>query len=246
MYGDFALVYDRLMADVDYAAWGAHYLALLRERGVPDGALVLEAACGTGSLSLRLARHYALLPGDISEAMLSVAAKKARDAGLRLTFTKQDMRSLRAHKQVDAIVSGCDGVNYLLTPAALGAFLKSANASLKPGGCLAFDVSSPDKLRRVLGGAPQLLRGEDICYIWENAWDEARGLLHLSLSIFVEEAPGSYRRIEEEQTQRAWTQQELTAAMTEAGFTGVRCYANFSLEPPLPASQRLHFSAVKA
>lgn len=246
MYGDFALVYDRLMADVDYDAWALHYQALLAQLGVPRGAVVLEAACGTGNLSLRLARTYQLLPSDLSDAMLSIAADKARAAGQRLVFIRQDMQSLRAHRPVDALVCGCDGVNYLLTPAALSRFLRSVHAALKPGGALAFDVSSPDKLRRVLGSNTQVLRGEEICYIWENAWDEARQQLQLSLSVFDRQPGGQYLRIEEEQLQRAWTQEELEDAMRAAGFANVRCFGNFSMDPPDKQAQRLHFTAIKA
>ena len=78
MYADFALVYDRLMAEVDYEAWARHYQTLLARNGVAEGAFVLEAACGTGNLSLPLARHYRLQPSDRSPEMLSVAAAKAK------------------------------------------------------------------------------------------------------------------------------------------------------------------------
>ena len=58
MYGSFASVYDRLMKDVDYAAWAVHYSQLLALAGIGEGAVVMEAACGTGSLSLHLAERY--------------------------------------------------------------------------------------------------------------------------------------------------------------------------------------------
>lgn len=246
MYGDFARVYDRLMAQVDYEAWGRHYHTLLSEQGLSDGAVVMEPACGTGSLTLQLARHYRMQPSDLSPQMLSVAMQKARQAGLNLAFTQQDLRSLRSHHPVDALVCGCDGVNYLVDEAALDAFLQGAAQVLKPGGALAFDVSSYDKLSRVLGSQPQVLRGEEICYIWENAWDEGKRLLSLSLSLFERDTQGRYLRIEEQQTQRAWTQEELTAALTRHGFEHIRCYANYTTKPPTKAAQRLHFSARKS
>lgn len=245
MYADFALVYDRLMAEVDYPAWAAHYRRLLSECGVSDGALVLEAACGTGSLTIPLARHYRLLPSDVSEEMLSVAAKKARAAGLTLPFLRQDMRKLSSHKPADAVICGCDGVNYLLGKEALGAFFRSAHQVLKPGGVLAFDLSSRDKLSRVLGQEPQVLRDHDICYIWENAWDEASSLLQLSLSIFARDADGRYTRIEEEQVQQAYTEEELRTALAGAGFTRIQCYGNYTLDKPAANAQRLHITAIK-
>lgn len=245
MYTDFAGVYDRLMADVDYDAWAMYYRDLLSRCGVTNGTAVLEPACGTGNLSVRLARHYRLQPSDASVKMLSIAAKKARDAGLLLPFVHQDMRRLRAHRPADAVICACDGVNYLLTPSALGSFLSAARAALRPGGALAFDVSSVDKLSRVLGSQPQLYRADDICYLWENAWDASSSLLQLSLSIFVRRADGAYDRINEEQTQRGWEEDELRAALSEAGFGSICCYGNFTSSPPQPNAQRLHLTALK-
>lgn len=245
MYGDFARVYDRLMAEVDYAAWGEHYRALLAQRGIRDGALVLEPACGTGSLTLQLAKHFQVLPSDASPEMLSVAALKAKSAGLSLTFLQQRLQSLRAHRAADALVCGCDGVNYLLNQADLDAFLKAAFQALKPGGALAFDVSSRDKLRRVLGSQPQVHRDEGLCYIWENAWDEATTRLHLSLSVFEKQPGGTWLRIDEDQAQRGWDEEELRAALFKAGFEDIRCFGNFTLSPPREGAQRLHVSARK-
>lgn len=245
MYADFALVYDRLMAEVDYAAWARHYRDLLAANGVLDGAFVLEAACGTGSLTLHLARHYRLLPSDISEEMLSVAAAKAKAAGLSLRFLRQDMQSLSAHRPADALICGCDGVNYLLGEEELHAFFRSAHRVLKSGGVLAFDLSSHDKLSRVLGSGPQILRQEDICYIWENAWEEERSLLHMSLAIFLREEDGRYTRIDEEQTQRAYTEEELRRALLAEGFTRIHCFGNYTTKKPAHNAQRLHITAIK-
>ena len=246
MYGDFALVYDRLMAEVDYRAWALHYRALLMERGVKDGALVLEPACGTGSLSVHLAGHYRLLPSDFSAQMLSVAAGKARQHGLNLTFLKQDMQRLEAGRPADAIVCACDGVNYLLTGAALKRFLSAACKALKPGGTLAFDVSTVYKLREVLGKGPLVRRDEDICYLWENFWQERSRRLDLSLTVFERLLDGSWRRIDEEQRQQGWTEETLRAALEANGFEDVRVYGEHTLAKPAPKAHRLHLSAIKS
>ncbi|NLX83390.1 MAG: class I SAM-dependent methyltransferase [Clostridiales bacterium] len=245
MYADFAYVYDRLMAQVDYDAWAAHYKRLLLLNGVHENATVLETACGTGNLTIRLAQDFHVLPSDLSEEMLSIAAAKAKSAGLSLTFLRQDMRSLQTHRPVDAVLCGCDGVNYLPDTASLYAFLRSAHAALKPGGVLAFDVSSYDKLSRVLGETPQILREEDICYIWENAFDSDSSLLQLSLTIFVKDQDGRYQRIEEEQIQRAYTQEELRIALGETGFRDIQCFGNYTMKKPANNAQRLHVTALK-
>lgn len=244
MYADFALVYDRLMADVDYAAWAAHYRALLAQRGVQDGALVLEPACGTGSLTVHLAGMYQVLPSDLSEEMLSIAAEKARRHGLSLTFLRQDLQRLAAVKPADALVCACDGLNYLLTDAALKRFLRAARRALKPGGALAFDVSSVYKLRDVLAKAPQVFRSDDICYLWENAWQESAHRLNLSLTVFTRGQDSSWRRIDEEQRQRGWTEEALRDALAECGFADIRVYGEQTLARPARDAHRLHVTAI--
>lgn len=246
MYGDFALVYDRLMAGVDYPAWASRYRELLAERGVEDGALVLEPACGTGSLTVLLARHYRVLPSDSSARMLTVAAQKARQHGLTLTFLKQDMQRLAASRPADALVCACDGVNYLLSGAALKRFFNAANNALKPGGALAFDVSSVYKLREILGKGPQVYRDEGICYLWENAWQERALRLDLSLTVFEKLGDGSWRRIDEEQRQQGWTAEALRAALTECGFGDIRVYGEQGFRKPVPKAHRLYLTAIKS
>ena len=102
-YSAFAAGYDRMMGDVDYDGWAKYLDGLLREAGAR---LVLECACGTGSLTIRLGKMgYSMIGSDLSEDMLMVARQKALDAGLRmLPFVCQDMRNVALHKPVDAVI----------------------------------------------------------------------------------------------------------------------------------------------
>lgn len=217
MYTAFAAVYDRLMGEVDYPAWAALYEKLLTEAGVPCGAAVTECACGTGSLTLPLSARYRMTGVDLSEDMLSVAARRAREQGKFIPFVAQDMRALALHRQQDAVLCTCDGVNYLLTEDDLLAFFTRARAALKAGGALIFDLSTPYKLREVLGNNTLFESREDWAYIWQNAWDGEKNTAELALDIFVKSGE-KYDRLCETQTQRAWTAEELAGALKRAGF----------------------------
>ena len=52
-YGDFAAFYDALTADVDYSAWAEYLLGVFDRHGGAHG-LLLDLACGSGSLALEL------------------------------------------------------------------------------------------------------------------------------------------------------------------------------------------------
>jgi demethylmenaquinone methyltransferase/2-methoxy-6-polyprenyl-1,4-benzoquinol methylase len=63
----------------------------------PPGRPVLDACCGTGDLSLAVARHYpdAAVTGlDFSQAMLGSARAKAARAGARIEFVCGDLLAL--------------------------------------------------------------------------------------------------------------------------------------------------------
>ena len=245
MYTAFASVYDRLMQNVDYAGWAEYYAWLLRRCGV-EGGPVCECACGTGSLTIPLRRQgYQMTGVDLSQDMLSVALEKARDAGMQIPFVRQDMCRLQLHKRQNAILCTCDGLNYLLKPDQARAFLKAAYQSLRPGGALIFDLSTPYKLQNTLGDQTLGSLEEDVAYIWQNAWQPRTRTVSMRLSIFVRNPDGNSARLEENQTQRAPSREELTAYLQEAGFERVRFYGDHTLRSPGEKCPRWHVTAIR-
>ena len=237
-YGGFAALYDPLMQDVDYDGW-AKYLASF----LPPGAMVADCACGTGAITIRLARMgFSVIGVDISPEMLEQAASKARKAGLRIPFVCQDMAGLQLHRPCQGIVCACDGVNYLDNLEDVEAFFSAAHRALCPGGWLLFDVSSAYKLETILGNNTFAQAEGDCAYIWDNAFDEESRLLEMRLTFFQREADGRYRRFAERHIQRAHTQEELTHALERAGFAA-QVFDAFTRQAPGPESQRLQFVA---
>ena len=246
MYTSFARIYDSLMRDVDYDAWAQRLQELLQERGVQKGARVCECACGTGSLTLRLAKSGLRMTGvDLSGDMLEIAMDKCRSAGMMVPFVKQDMRMLSLPRRSDALLCTCDGVNYLLTESDLCAFFRAAHASLKPGGAFVFDVSTPHKLQNILGNTTLTRTEEDFAYIWHNRFDDKKQQVHLMLTLFTKEKD-LYLRTEETQTQRAWDRKTLRACLTDCGFTDIRMYGRLRKTPPRTTDDRWMVSCVKA
>lgn len=245
MYTSFAEVYDQLMDDVNYERWADLYRELLTAYGVAGGR-VCECACGTGGLTIPLHRRgYQMTGVDLSQEMLWIAAQKARRQGIGIPFVQQDMRKLHLHRQMDAVLATCDGVNYLLEDKDAAAFFTAAFNALRPGGVLAFDVSTPWKLENMLGSQIICEDRPEVTYMWQNRFDAGKGLLDMHLCIFLRQKDGSYRRIDEEQRQRAHTIKGLTALLHGVGFTNVRAFGNSRLEAPRDQEQRWHIAAMK-
>jgi SAM-dependent methyltransferase len=100
------------------------------------GHTVLEVACGTGRVAIRLARDGVDVVGvDISEAMLAIARQKS--AGMRnVRWVRDDMRSLDLEETFGmAIIPGHSFQN-ILTADDQVATLRSIRRHLIPGGTL--------------------------------------------------------------------------------------------------------------
>lgn len=244
-YEAFAGLYDVLMDDVDYDAWAAYYLALIARMGVEPWTLC-DCACGTGSMSVRFAERGLKVTGvDLSGDMLELARQKVLSHGARVMFVRQDMCELTLPRPVDAIVCACDGVNYLLSDDQVRAFFTRARESLRPGGVLACDISSPYKLRHTLGNN---FFGEDrgdIAYLWDNRWDEASRTVAMDLTFFTREPDGRYRRFEEQHMQRAHEPERLAELLAECGFCGVRMMGDRRFDPPAADEPRIHMAAIR-
>lgn len=246
MYERFAQLYDRFMADVDYEGWAAYLCAIFERHGLSGSLRITDAACGTGGLTLPLARAgHILIGADLSGDMLQVAAEKCRGAGLRVPFVCEDMRALQVHRRQDVVNCACDGVNYLTMEEEVRAFFSSALAALKPGGLLCFDVSSRYKLENILAGNCFGEDDEGAAYFWRNAYDEEQRLLEMNLSFFMQEEDGRFVRFRERHIQRAHSREELLRWLEEEGFEQVECWECFTAEEPTEKSERLQFCARK-
>jgi len=240
MYGDFAGMYDPLMKDVDYDSWAEYLLRFLGAEKLR----VADCACGTGEITLRLARAGHIMTGvDISGDMLRIASEKARRAALKIPFVEQDMRKLALHRPQDAIICACDGVNYLDSLKAAEEFFEAANAALKVGGLLLFDISSQYKLENILGCNTFAEDEQGGAYIWKNNYDPKSRLIEMELTFFERQGE-LYRRFTERHIQRAHGVDELLSALNRAGFDA-EAYDFETTEPVKPDSERVQFSGRK-
>lgn len=240
-YGEFAHFYDRMMRDVDYEAWAKYLISFLREANAVH---VIDCACGTGVLTVSLAKAgFSMIGIDNSEDMLMEARNSALKNGLRmLPFVCQDMASFVTHRPVDAVISTCDGLNYLLSDDLADGFMKSAYRALKPNGLLLFDISSQYKLSTVLGNETYTDVSDDYAYIWNNAYDPETKLCEMDLTFFVREKE-MYRRFSEQHIQRAYDSGTLCRMLEKNGFDTIQVYDAFTREPERNESERIQFVA---
>ncbi len=244
-YDALAVVYDRLLCGVDYAAYADFFERVCRRAGLSPE-LVLDLGCGTGNMTLELAkRGYDMTGVDGSAEMLSRAFARAGEAGQSgILFLEQDMRQFELYGTVDAAVSTLDCFNYLTTAEDLSRTLSLLHNYLIDGGLLLFDVNTPYKFRNVFAGREYVLEDEDGAFCgWQNDYDQQSRLCRFSLSVFLPDGKGKYTRRDEEQTERAWTRRELSAALAAAGFGEVEFWGDLDLTPPRGTTERWYVTA---
>lgn len=113
-YQSFAAVYDMFMDNVDYDGWSRRIISLLKKEGIAGG-LVLDLGCGTGSMTMRLARAgYDMIGVDLSEEMLQIAQEKKEGEDFDILYLQQDMCEFELYGTVRAVICVCDSLNYLL------------------------------------------------------------------------------------------------------------------------------------
>lgn len=256
-YRKFAYVYDELMEDMPYGKWLAFAEQAWKIHGKP--LTVAELGCGTGSITIPLvSAGYQVTGIDLSEDMLSVAQSKLEMAsgGQRLyregsvRFIRQDMRELELPEPVDAVISFCDCINYVLEQEEVAEVFVRTFASLKPEGTFLFDVHHPRTLRRYNEEQPFVLDDPSVSYIWTCDFDEERCEIEHHLSIFAREskqqnAEAKYGRFEEIHVQRAYDPDWIREQLLAAGFRTVACYADFEWKAPGEEAERLFYVAVK-
>ena len=243
-YNVFARYYDALTANVDYEMMADYLCALLEREGHKAG-LTLDLACGTGSLTLQLAKKGIDIYGiDASMDMLSVAQEKAAEAGCSILFLCQKMQSLDLYGTVNTVFCSLDSINHLVTEQDVKRAFQRVSLFLETDGYFVFDLNTLYKHRCVLGENAYVYDLTDVFCAWQNHFEEATGRVLVSLDFF-EKKGKLYERSSEEFFERAYPLEQVTSWLEEAGLALCAIYRSGSFEPPAPNTERVTIVAKK-
>ena len=239
-YSDFARVYDTLMRrDVDYEKW-ADYIENLFDMYDANPSLVCDLACGTGNITIPMAkRGYDMTGVDISEDMLNIA--RAKSDGLDILFLNQNMTKLDLYGTMGAFLCMIDGINYILPPKSLlYLFTRIKTCFIDRGGLFLFDISTEHKLKKIIGSKTFVHCGKNIFYTWQNRYLPDKRLCDMFLTFFIKQGD-TYSRFEERHLQKAHSPKELVSLLHKSGFETVDMYDELTFSPPREESERIVF-----
>ena len=239
-YSSFASVYDELTVNVDYKRRAEYIAEILREQGIEDG-LLLDLACGTGSLSVEFSKMgYEVIATDASPDMLMEARDKAYDEELNIMFLCQRMEETDLYGTVRAIVCALDSINHLSDVETLNKTFSVLRNFIDDGGVMIFDVNTLYKHREVLGNNTFIYDEENVFCAWQNRLLKDNKTVNINLDFFRKNGD-LYERYNENFNEIAFTDEEIVNAVEGGGFKVIARYDDLTGEAPTDKCERIYY-----
>lgn len=237
-YEAFAPFYDGLTNNVDYVKLSAYFDEIIKKNG-NGGDILLDLACGTGSLSFEFAnKGYDVISVDASEEMLSEAISKPHTFG-NPTFLNQTMQNLDLFGTIDAAVCCLDSINHLKTKTDVKRTIERVSLFMNEGAVFIFDVNTLYKHREILGDNTFVYDTDDVYCVWQNSFCNKTGAIEISLDFFKPQDDGNYLRQDESFCEHYYDDEFLTKCIKQSNMTVLERYNDFTFDPINEKTQRI-------
>lgn len=242
-YENFAPFYDELTGNIDYEKRG-HYFHSIMKRYQKEKGILLDLACGTGSLSEFFARlNYDVVGVDASEEMLSVAMEKKFETGSDVVYLRQRMEELDLFGTVDIVLCVLDSLNHITDPETLGNVFERISLFLNEDALFIFDMNTVYKHDRILGNETFVYDADSVYCVWQNRLLPEH-IVEIELDLFqYDEENDCYYRSQESFSERAYSRETVLSFLTRAGFELLEEYEGDTFSPPGPETQRTVYVA---
>ena len=237
-YSDLAYFYDALTENISYKDIASfidgRVMELYGRRGI-----LLDIACGTGSLCMEMARlGYDVIGTDISESMLSAALDRKYDSGLDIQYLCQDMRKLDMYGTIDVTVCTLDSLNHLPSASDVARVFERVALLCEKDGLFIFDMNTPYKHRHVHADNTFVYDLDDVFCVWQNYFADEDMKVDITLDIFEREGE-KYSRYSDEITEKAYPSEITENALEAAGFEILGRYDGYTDKPVHDTSERI-------
>lgn len=242
-YGIFAEYYDVLTQNIDYRKRAEYFHSLIKKLGGKQRGLLLDLACGTGSLSEAMDDlGYDVIAVDSSPEMLGIAMDKKFESGKNIQYVCQDMRSLDLYGGVDITICALDSLNHLDNFEDLKTVFSKVFTFTNPNGLFIFDINTEFKHKTVLGEHTFIYDTDEVYCVWQNSCENSK--VKIDLDFFVPEGE-KYSRYSESFYENAYPIEDIKSALKAIGFKVLNIFDEDSFDPLKEHSQRAVFAAQK-
>lgn len=239
----FASFYDKLIGGVDYPKRADFFLnQFIRFKDRCE--LVLDLACGTGSLSLELQRRGCdVIAVDGSPDMLMQAQSKSYGLTPPILYLCQTMEQLDLYGTVELAICMQDSLNHLEGAASVQRTFDRIKNFIEPSGLFIFDMNTPYKHSEVLGDNTFVLEEQDIYCVWQNSYNSDNCSVAIELDFFERQSGGSYRRSSESFAEYSYTVDTVREMLSSAQFELLEVQGDYTGAPPAANEERLVYIA---
>jgi len=226
--------------DLDWGNFSKQYVSLidqlLHERGV-NRAMILDLACGTGTLAIDLAHCGHLIHGiDISPEMITIA--KSKSLGLpNVSFEVQDMTQFCVEGRFDLVTCTFDSVNYLLDTDDIRNMFRRVAEVLCESGMFIFDSNT----HQLYACAKQGPQGRELgaeSFVQEISYDP----MCREATVAFAFSDGTV----EIHKQRPYDLEELEPILADTGLRVLHAFSGFDRRPYDSKTEKLFCVAEKA
>lgn len=244
IYDLLAPFYDSINADINYEKWADFIEEILKRECKTRPELVLDLGCGTGKMTIELARRgYDMTGIDYSPEMLDIARAEAENRGHDVLWLCQDMREFELYGTVDAAVSCLDCINHLEDEEDLIKCFSLMHNYLIPDGIFIFDVNGKYKFENIYADNTYAMEEDGGLCVWENYYDSETKLCDFYITLFKECSDGRYERYDETQSERMYTLKELQSALEKCDMEFLGAYGDFDFSPGGDDNERIYIVA---
>ena len=247
IYDLLAPFYDEINKEIEYSPWADFIEEIIRReyrQGKPE--LVLDLACGTGKMTLELAkRGYDMTGVDYSSEMLNTAREEAEKCGLgeKILWLCQDMCEFELYGTVDFTVCCLDSINHLTNAKDLRKTLSLVHNYLIPDGLFIFDINGKHKFENIYSDRSYVMEADGSVCVWQNYYNEKSGVCDFYISLFEECPDGRYIRHERVQREKMYTLRSLKKMLSESNFEFIGAYSDYSFTPASDEDDRIYIVA---
>lgn len=200
------------------------------------GGPILELACGTGRLTIPLARQGFDITGlDISEGMLKVAREKAEREHLSCTFLHEDCRHFSIDRKFNLIFIPFNSIAHIHDRESFGALCDSVKNHLNENGRFIIDIfnpkleilmSDPNK-RFIVAEYEDPYSHEKVTITENNVYDKATQINHIKWYYKI----GKQEEFAVELNMCIYFPQELDNLLYYNGLEIIEKYGDFDESP---------------
>lgn len=240
--------YEGVNDDIDF------YLNAAKECGSP----ILELACGTGRITIPLARAgFDVIGIDLSPEMLRFAQEKldreAPEVRARVRLLQADMADFSLEEKVNLAFIPCSSIFHLHTKEQHTNCLACIHRGLKPGGRVIIDLTPAELMaNQTVGELKEIRQGIAQCSgkmtrerNRKLALDKQAQCVTVEHTYIEEEPSGEEKRFVFVDNYTWQTEEQMRSLLQQAGFDRIEVYGDYARQPFRDESFRMIFVARK-